>query len=45
MSKGLGSSESSIGRANRAGRDEHGAVSVEHQEGGILIRQPAERRK
>jgi hypothetical protein len=45
MSKGLGSSESSIGRANRAGGSEDGAVSVEHHEGGILICQPAERRE
>jgi hypothetical protein len=37
MSEGLGSSESSVGRADRSGRGKHGAVSVKHDEGGILI--------
>jgi hypothetical protein len=45
MGEGLGSPQPSIGRADRPGRGKHGAVSVKHDEGGILIRQPAERRE
>jgi hypothetical protein len=45
MSKSLGASEPSIGRADRPGRGEHRAVSIQHDKGRILIRQPAERRE
>jgi hypothetical protein len=42
MGKGLGTSEPSIGRADRPGRSEHRALSIQHDEGRILIGQPAE---
>jgi hypothetical protein len=45
MGEGLGSPESSIGRADRSGRSKHGAVTVKHDEGSALIGEPAERRK
>jgi hypothetical protein len=45
MGKGLSASQSSVRWADRAGRGENRAVSFEHHEGGILIGQPAERRK
>jgi hypothetical protein len=43
MGKGLSASQPSVGRANRAGRREHGAIPIKHDERSILIGQPAER--
>src|SRR5712691_3636255 len=45
MGEGLSASQPSVGRADRTGRGEHGAVSVKHDEGGVLIGEPAERRE
>ncbi|MFZ0213372.1 MAG: hypothetical protein WAL55_11725 [Candidatus Acidiferrales bacterium] len=43
MGKGLGASQSSIGRSNWAGCGEHGAVAIKHHEGCVLVGQPAKR--
>jgi hypothetical protein len=41
--KGLGAPEPGIGRVDWSGCCQHGAAPVKHYEGGILVRQPAER--
>jgi hypothetical protein len=43
--KGLGAPEPGIGRADWPCCREHGAAPVKHHEAGILVSQPAERRK
>jgi hypothetical protein len=43
ISKRLGTPQSSIGRAYRAGHSKHRAVPFEHHECGVLIGEPAER--
>jgi hypothetical protein len=42
VGEGLSASQPSVGRADRAGRGKHGAVSVKHHEGSVLVGQPAE---
>jgi hypothetical protein len=45
IGKRLSAPQAGIRRANRAGRREHGAIPIKHDECGVLIGQPAQRRK
>jgi hypothetical protein len=45
MGKGLSASQPSVRWPDRPGRGKNRAVTLKHDEGGILIGQPAQRRK
>jgi hypothetical protein len=45
IGKRLSASEPGVGRADWASRGEHGAIPFKHDECGVLIGQPPERRE